>query len=227
MPTTSPIAISADVDDDLVYGTGAVYASATFVGNNPTQTSLFAPYKAFDGANYDIRNLLLRFDTGSVLPDTAIVTGATLRLRIESHSDVDTRSITADWNGAWTGVAADWSIAALTTAHAGTALSTFTTDNFDYDFTLTGYGGGNVSTTGYTNLRVHISGGAPTGYNYVAVSAFGHATNPAPRIIVDYVVGTPTRIAPDAILSQTNLTGTVSAIQDDPDAETGTWLTAP
>lgn len=35
------------------------------------------------------------------------------------------------------------------------------------------------------------------------------------------------RIAPDALLLQTNLTGAVSALQDDPDLETGVWLTAP
>lgn len=36
-----------------------------------------------------------------------------------------------------------------------------------------------------------------------------------------------TRIAPDAILSQTNLTGVVASIQDDPDSADANWLTAP
>lgn len=34
------------------------------------------------------------------------------------------------------------------------------------------------------------------------------------------------RLAPDAILAQTNLTGGVAAIQDDPDAPDGAWLTS-
>jgi hypothetical protein len=60
---------------------------------------------------------------------------------------------------------------------------------------------------------------------------FGHAFFPAryfgphffgPRA-VDTVV---TRFAPDAILASTNLTGAVAAVQDDPDAPDGSWLTA-
>lgn len=35
------------------------------------------------------------------------------------------------------------------------------------------------------------------------------------------------RLAPDAILTQTNLTGALSAIQDDPDSPDANWLTAP
>lgn len=35
------------------------------------------------------------------------------------------------------------------------------------------------------------------------------------------------RLAPDAILAQTNLSGSVSAIQDDPDAPNASWLTCP
>lgn len=35
------------------------------------------------------------------------------------------------------------------------------------------------------------------------------------------------RLAPDALLLQTNLSGAVTALQDDPDASTGVWLTAP
>lgn len=36
----------------------------------------------------------------------------------------------------------------------------------------------------------------------------------------------PERLAPDAILASTNLSGSVAAIQDDPDAPDGSWLTA-
>ena len=35
------------------------------------------------------------------------------------------------------------------------------------------------------------------------------------------------RVAPDSILSLTNLSGSVSAVQDDPDSPDGAWLTAP
>ena len=33
------------------------------------------------------------------------------------------------------------------------------------------------------------------------------------------------RLAPDAILTQTNLTGSISTVQDDPDSADGTWMT--
>jgi len=42
-----------------------------------------------------------------------------------------------------------------------------------------------VSTTGWTGLRLHLSGGQPANDNYVQMAAFGNA-NPVAQLVVNY-----------------------------------------
>lgn len=66
----------------------------------------------------------------------------------------------------------------------------------------------------------------------VFTALYGDASTAAQYLDIDSLtldnyLATPTRIAPDAILAATNLTGAVSVIQDDPDSPDANWLTAP
>jgi hypothetical protein len=45
-----------------------------------------------------------------------------------------------------------------------------------------------VSTTGWTGVRLHLSGGQPAGDNYVQMAAFGNA-NPVAELVVTYTTG--------------------------------------
>jgi hypothetical protein len=56
--------------------------------------------------------------------------------------------------------------------------------NASNDFTLSGLGG--ISTIGITGLRLHVSGGQPTGDNNVTIASFDNATLPEARLIVTY-----------------------------------------
>jgi hypothetical protein len=45
-----------------------------------------------------------------------------------------------------------------------------------------------VSTTGWTALRLHVSGGQPAGDNYVQMAAFENS-NPVAQLVVTYTTG--------------------------------------
>ena len=113
----------------------------------------FGNYKVFVG--------LLRFDT-SALPDGATVTSAVLRLHVRGKADAD--------DGAWSGsgMAAsnwpidggDWSLDSSGSALAAVDLTGMPVGSVS-EFDLVGLG--SVSTTGSTGLRLHLSGGQPSG----------------------------------------------------------------
>jgi len=46
-----------------------------------------------------------------------------------------------------------------------------------------------VSTTGWTRLRSHVSGGQPAGDNYVQMAAFENNSRPEPQLVVTYTTG--------------------------------------
>lgn len=222
--------VSTDWHDLFVVASGASYPPGGAPVYSSTQTEIFGPTREFGAGTYQVKNGLLLWDTSS-LPDDATVTAATLRLKFSWVANPDSRSFTADWFAWGASAAADYSLngdaagfAAGTTAHSGTSLGSITV-NADNDFALTNLS--NISKTGNTYLRLHVSGGQPAGANQLTFYAQEHTTEPAARLIVDYTTVPPTRLIPYEIISQTNLTGTVSAIQDDPDSETGVWLTAP
>lgn len=224
MPTQT-FSIATSADDDTVYFYDTVYPPTTnFVRDTAAANVQIA--RRFVSTYYYVQNGLLRFDTSSLAGAT--VTGATLRVYSEFMFSGDALNITGGWYQ-WDGTSqSDYSFTPETNAFAAVAASVFTT-GADHDVTLLN-AAANVSTTGYTSLRLHMDGGQPTTDNLLYLVSFNHATLSAsrPRLIVTYSVpGTSVRMAPDAILSETNLSGGVSAVQDDPDSETGVWLTNP
>lgn len=230
------VPIAASADDDQSYMSGTAYGPPLTGGSQfPTTPANAATgaAKQQNAGTFEVQNALLRFDT-SLLPDAAAVTSVVLRLYILSNysEPADARNMTWDWY-VWSmpPVDADFAQVAGTSAASGPAVNSLV-PNQDNDITLTDTSGWpNVSVSDYTYLRGHVSGGQPAADNYFhtwTCAAYDHATLSAsrPRLVVDYTVPSE-RVIPDAILTATNLSGTVTAIQDDPDADTGVWLVAP
>ena len=115
---------------------------------------------------------LLRFDTSS-LPDNAVVSSAKLQLHATTKSSTNARSLAAEWYPAssWPIDGTDWSATDAATAHSGTPLSGITVGNTN-EFVLQNLS--SVSRTGFSALRLHVSGAAtaPTGPNDLGFAAF-------------------------------------------------------
>ena len=99
------------------------------------------------------------------------MTSAALKLRVTGKADTDNRSLMAEWYGAanWPIEASDFGLDSSGTALAGadlTAVAVGAVTSFD----LTGLA--SVSTTGSTGLRLHVSGGQPSGDNYLQLASF-------------------------------------------------------
>lgn len=176
---TSTFNVAASGDDGEALGSGAGYPpSATLAVSANASIELQKTL----GANYTVSVALIRFDTSS-LPDDATIDSATLRIRVTATDDINSRSLTVEWYDAGTIGTEDYTATVGTDAHAGTAIGSIS-GGADNDFVLVNVS--NVSKTGYTGLRLHISGGAPTGGNFVFFAAFDHATLTEPRLIVEY-----------------------------------------
>lgn len=128
----------------------------------------------------------MKWDTSS-LPDNATINTATLRVWVATTAITDARQVTGDWF-TWVGnnATTDYSETPQTNAHAGTNISTFT-QGASADLALTN-ADANISRTGITYLRLHCSGGQPTGTNWFEVASWDDTVNPEPQLIVDYSV---------------------------------------
>lgn len=214
-------------DNGRVIRTAATYAGLSSASNSWIFSDIYNyTERYFSAGTYGVTVGLYRWDTSS-LPDTAVITGATFRSDLLAAGSADALNFVLGWV-TWDGTSAtDWSATATNDAHAGTSVASLLAGGAgDKDFILTGYDTG-INKTGYTYLKAWISGTTPTGANNANYAAVDNTTNQGPRLIVDYTTDPPVRIAPDAIISATNLSGTVAAIQDDPDSPDANWLTAP
>ena len=133
---------------------------------------------------YEIGVGLVRFDT-SGLPDDATVSSATLRLYVLNSTSADNRNLVAEWYPAsnWPIGAADWVGTASSSASAGTPLRSLVVSAYD-DLSLSGLSA--ISTTGYTGLRLHVSGGQPTGENNASFASVEAGAATAAQLVVNY-----------------------------------------
>src|SRR5439155_13028215 len=102
----------------------------------------------------------------SALPDNATVTSATLKVYVTAKADADDRSLMAEYYSSsnWPIDPADYSLSSSGNALSGADITGITVGSVN-SFALTGLTG--ISTTGYTGLRLHVSGGQPNGDNLV------------------------------------------------------------
>lgn len=181
-PTTT-FNVAASADDGTAQRVENVYPPTA--GASAADNDLAVRIdRTFSTPNYISRVGLIRWDTSS-LPDDATIDSATLRLwaLASTKQNANDRSVEAEWYDAETITTADYSENSTADAHAGTTLASIT-QAADNDFALIGVS--NVSKTGFTGVRLHISGGVPSGSNTISFAAFDHTTFTEPRLIVDY-----------------------------------------
>lgn len=187
MPTDT-FDISTGGNDKHVgrFGSGSQYPPLGTITHDTTSTLLLPERRGANGTQVTVA--CMKWDTSS-LPDDAIINSAILRAYVTSKTSNNNLSVTLDWY-VFDGTVADFSHNALTTAHAGAAISSLTTGTAN-DFTLINVN--NISKIGTTGLRLHISqlaGDAiPTTFNSVNIASYEHTTFAAPQLIITYALG--------------------------------------
>jgi hypothetical protein len=145
----------------------------------------------YGGTTYKVDCALVRFDT-SALPDTAVVSGATLKLKIAAKAQTDNLMVLMEWYAGtnWPIGDADWSM-----NPASAAIIWY---GYIKDLPAVGqwlsvpllYAATGISLTGYTGIRI-LAWGVPfaglTGDNSVSFST--QETADAPELDVVYVPG--------------------------------------
>jgi hypothetical protein len=142
---------------------------------------------------------LLRFDT-STIPDGATITGATLRLQTLAVGALTDRNIQVGYYASsnWPIDSGDWSGADNPGSDAGTFPITDFAVGTQEDLVLSSPT--SVSKTGYTGLRISISGAEPIEQNpddyRVEWAALEHATELEPRLLVTYTTDASVLVPP-------------------------------
>lgn len=180
MPTLD-FDIAVGSDDARVKRTDTAYPPAGTI--TPNDAVGIEPFKGLNAGTYDITVGVLRWDTSS-LPDAATLTSASLRIYRWGGGNPDSRDLTAEWYAYDGSIATtDYTDVVGTDALASYPLSNFTGIGL---FTIPLDNTTGVSKTGYTGLRLHISGGQPTGENWVGIQAFEDTSQPNARLSVTY-----------------------------------------
>jgi len=165
-------------------GTGGSPQGGNYV--SLTSMSLDIDYE-YGGTSYTVTVGAVRFDT-SALPDTAVVSGATLKLKLGARAYPDAAEIGVEWYSGtnWPLGDADWTSTPNNDAYGYALLSTLPASGQWWSIPLTTPT--NVNLTGYTGFRIHIkTAAAPTGDNYVTFSAQDGDDDPV--LEVNYVAG--------------------------------------
>jgi hypothetical protein len=184
--STLTFSVSAGGDDGDVSVAGAQAAGYPPSGAAAPNASgsVFTAGRRLAWGEFEVLTALLRFDT-SALPDNATVTSVRLRLHVTGTADANDRSLVGEWYSTanWPIDATDWTLSAGANALPGADITALV-KNATAELNLTGPAG--ISLNGYTGLRLGISGGQPSGDNYVQISALEHPGKPEPQLIVTY-----------------------------------------
>ena len=184
-PSTFPILNGAS--DGYTHAVANSYATASGVSPTSllwkeTDTTMYAG-RTYDGTvDYTVDTVVLQFDTSGI-PDTAVVQAAFLDLNPPSCGSADARSLVGEYYAGALSTAAHTANISGTACFAAKAISTITAGQM---LTLPMTNVSNISKTGVTKLRLQVSGGAPTGANWVGISGF--ESNRA-QLRVTYTVG--------------------------------------
>ena len=192
-----------------------------------TGSSVTAPAHLYQGGQYRLAVGLLRFDTGSVLPDGAPIRSATLGLYVTDY--LGTRTVAAEYYGTsnWPIDLADWTNAPANDAHAGTPANTLLRNRYN-TFALRNLA--SISTTDSTGFRLHFSEGtAPSSDASLTWAARDGGTN-LPTLEVCYggvPASTPTSTTTPGIPTATATPTTTSPPSSTPVPPTETAMVTP
>lgn len=194
MPTDT-FSIAASANDQYVLKAGSYPPVGTIDERDSSLDTIYMIREKSGVSTYQVANGLLKFNTAS-LPDSASISSALLRLVPIDKTNDDFLNFTAGWY-TWDGVSnSDYTATAETNAHSGTALSGISTSGVSVDFTLTNLS--NISRTGYSFLRLHISqrpsNAAPTGSNMLGIASYDNLTYAEPKLLITYTTGGGDRI---------------------------------
>lgn len=193
MPTDT-FNITANAQDGSGSLSGGTYpGGVTSFSANDGSGTIYAN-RGTNGATFFVDNALMYFDTSS-LPDNASVSAAELEVFVLDLQDADNLSIVGEYyayDGSPT-VAGDITLDDTATAFSAVDISAIGDDAPEI-FTLENLS--NINVSGNTGFRLkatkRAADAAPTGFNYIGIVEFEHATLQAPILRVTYSV--PTRL---------------------------------
>lgn len=188
-----PVEISRDPYDAMIRSLDdSSYPPATWddVYDNDG-SGLVEVRKSLDTGNYDSDMMLLVWIIAdAMLPDGFTATSASLRFTLESFADDDDRELLADWYDTLPILGNEWNSPPSGDALAGYDISslagsldgdtiTIPLDNAD--------GVGNCR----AGLKLWISGGAPSGDNYIRIYDFSEGIETPAELVIGGTVATP------------------------------------
>ena len=165
----------------------AVYANAAFDSASVTNTN-DAALRTLSGGDFYIRYAHFRWDTSSI-PDADTVSAATLRMYLDTKQDTDNRNLQGDWHDfdvPTVGLGSEDWVHDAPTANAFAEDITGLTDGANNTITLSNVAA-NISKTGFTGIRVGVSGGEPTGTNRFDIAMLEHATSDEAMLSVTHL----------------------------------------
>lgn len=189
---TFQVYITSDADDGYGEREGSLPPSGAWT-NEPLGGTLGKAQKVRYPTNYGYFGLtFLRFDTSNI-PDDAVITGAELKLHVNSKIDDNGASVVADYYdfGGEPTVVGDYVETISSSIIASTTIASIVDDAVN-TITLTDLTG--ISKTGYTGIRLGIGAvtlGADNDENWVEWALSEHATFPPPTLEVTYNFSSP------------------------------------
>lgn len=172
-PNPSSFPVLNGASDGYAHATATTYATASGVSPTAlvwkdTDTTMYAG-RTYDGTSeYTVDTVVLQFDTSGI-PDDATLQAAFLDLNPPSCGSADARSLVGEYYAGALSTAAHTANISGTACFASKAISTITAGQM-LSLPMTNIS--NISKTGVTKLRLQVSGGSPTGANWVGISGF-------------------------------------------------------
>lgn len=214
MTQTRIFPIASGADDVYVQSNLPSTYAALAYGSHYPELTYAAPgrltYMGTNGRIYITSQGLIRFDT-SALPDDATVISAKLRAYVSGIENADSRSVVADYYN-WTGAASDWSAVAPASPILSVPIANLRDKQYN-DLPINNLSGINLS--GYTSIRLHISGGQPSGKNRAFFQSYETA-DPEMQLVVEYEAPNQPPVASFSY-SASDLTATFTDTSTDPD----------
>jgi hypothetical protein len=138
--------------------------------------------KEDDTGDFIARAGILAWDTSSI-PNDATIESVALVLDVTDVNNDDSRQLIVDWYAGVPPVTmSDWDLTGVGTA-GGFALASLSTGAETLPLNIAQ---NTINTTGFTSLRLTLSGGQPTGENNLTFASFDHSTGDEPRLVVTY-----------------------------------------